>query len=290
MPQDHAIPQASTALSRFTVLDLTRVRSGPTCVRQLADWGANVIKIEMPEGLDQGDPMGGPRMGSDFQNLHRNKRGMTLNLKDKDGVALLKKLAEKADVVVENFRPDVKTRLGIDYAALSAANPRWSMPASPASARTAPTPAAGLRPDRAGHGRADVHHRPAGPGAGARRHPHRRSLRRAVRRPGHHGGAAGTRGLGPRAVGADQPAAGADLHAGLPGQPLADAGGGAEAGRQQPPDLHPTGVFKTSDGYINIAATGQRIWERCCQASAARNGRRTRASSTARRAATTATC
>ena len=124
MLQDKTIPQASTALSRFTVLDLTRVRSGPTCVRQLADWGANVIKIEMPEGLDQGDPMGGPRMGSDFQNLHRNKRGMTLNLKDKDGVALLKKLVEKADVVVENFRPDVKTRLGIDYAALSAVNPK----------------------------------------------------------------------------------------------------------------------------------------------------------------------
>src|SRR5215467_13994710 len=97
---------ASDALKRFTVLDLTRVRSGPTAVRQLADWGANVIKIEMPEGMEPGDAPGGPRHGSDFQNVQRNKRGMTLNLKSPDGVALFKKMAEKADVIVENFRPD----------------------------------------------------------------------------------------------------------------------------------------------------------------------------------------
>src|SRR5215213_6298557 len=76
-----AIPKASQALARFTVLDLTRVRSGPTCVRQLADWGANVIKIEMPPNDKGGEGMGGPREGGDFQNLHRNKRSMTLNLK-----------------------------------------------------------------------------------------------------------------------------------------------------------------------------------------------------------------
>ena len=112
------------ALSRFKVLDLTRVRAGPTCVRQLADWGADVIKVEMPEGLDQGDPMGGPRMGPDFQNLHRNKRGLTLNLKAAEGVAVFKRLVEGADVVVENYRPDVKHRLGVDYASLAAVNPR----------------------------------------------------------------------------------------------------------------------------------------------------------------------
>ena len=76
-----AIPKASQALARFTVLDLTRVRAGPTCVRQLADWGANVIKIEMPPDEKGGEGLGGPREGSDFQNLHRNKRSMTLNLK-----------------------------------------------------------------------------------------------------------------------------------------------------------------------------------------------------------------
>src|SRR5262245_35083486 len=104
-------PSASRALERFTVLDLTRVRSGPTCVRQLADWGANVIKIELPPDPDAGEGMGGPREGSDFQNLHRNKRSMTLNLKSKEGLAAFKRMVKKADVVVENFRPDVKRRL-----------------------------------------------------------------------------------------------------------------------------------------------------------------------------------
>src|SRR5271156_2969070 len=116
-------PRASKALARFTVLDLTRVRSGPTCVRQLADWGANVIKIEMPEG-EGGEALGGPRHGPDFQNLQRNKRSLTLDLKSPDGVGILKRLVEKADVVVENFRPDVKFRLGIDYETLKSVNPR----------------------------------------------------------------------------------------------------------------------------------------------------------------------
>ena len=108
-------PRASQALSRFTVLDLTRVRSGPTCVRQLGDWGANVIKIETPPHLVDGEGPGGPREGSDFQNLQRNKRSMTLDLKSPQGLAAFRRMVEKADVVVENFRPDVKDRLGIDY-------------------------------------------------------------------------------------------------------------------------------------------------------------------------------
>jgi len=119
-----SLPLASEALAGLRVLDLTRVRSGPTCVRQLADWGADVIKIEMPEGLEAGDQLGGPRHGPDFQNLHRNKRSITLNLKAPEGVAILKRLVERADVLVENFRPDVKFRLGIDYASLAAINPR----------------------------------------------------------------------------------------------------------------------------------------------------------------------
>src|SRR5258708_29663596 len=113
---------ASDALKRFTVIDLTRVRAGPTCVRQLADWGANVIKVEMPE--PPGESMGGPRDGSDFLNLHRNKRSMTLDLKKPEGVEILKKLVARADVLVENYRPDVKHRLGIDYASLRNINPR----------------------------------------------------------------------------------------------------------------------------------------------------------------------
>jgi crotonobetainyl-CoA:carnitine CoA-transferase CaiB-like acyl-CoA transferase len=118
------IPRASHALSRFTVLDLTRVRSGPTCVRQLADWGANVIKIDALLEDAAGEQPGGPRHGSDFQNLHRNKRAMTLNLKDPRGLEVFQRLAKQADVVVENFRPDVKGKLGIDYESLRKINPR----------------------------------------------------------------------------------------------------------------------------------------------------------------------
>ena len=88
-------PRASRALERFTVLDLTRVRAGPTCVRQLADWGANVIKIELPPEPGVADPLGGPREGSDFENLHRNKRSITLNLKLPD-LAAFKRMVKKA--------------------------------------------------------------------------------------------------------------------------------------------------------------------------------------------------
>jgi crotonobetainyl-CoA:carnitine CoA-transferase CaiB-like acyl-CoA transferase len=118
-------PPASTALETLSVIDLTRVRAGPTCVRQLADWGAKVIKIEMPEdGPSSTQSDFSARHGPDFQNLHRNKRAMTLNLKNVEGVAVLRRMVERADVIVENYRPDVKTRLGIDYDALSAVNPR----------------------------------------------------------------------------------------------------------------------------------------------------------------------
>ena len=107
-------------LADYTVLDLTRARSGPTCVRQLADMGANVIQIESIEDPDQDFP----RLGSDFQNIHRNKRSITLNLKHERGVAILNELVARADVLVENFRPNVKFRLGIDYETLAKINPR----------------------------------------------------------------------------------------------------------------------------------------------------------------------
>ena len=106
-------------LSHIHVIDLTRARSGPTCVRQLADMGAQVIKVEQPS--DDGE---WGRHGFDFQNLHRNKRSIVLDLKDERGKAILKQLVKKADVLVENYRPNVKTRLGIDYADLRPLNPR----------------------------------------------------------------------------------------------------------------------------------------------------------------------
>src|SRR2546430_13383038 len=109
-------------LNGFKVIDLTAHRAGPTAVRQLADWGADVIKIEMPG--EHTDATGSRRDGPDFQNLHRNKRSMTLNLKTKEGLAVFMELAEKADVVVENFKSTVKHRLGVDYDAVRKVNPR----------------------------------------------------------------------------------------------------------------------------------------------------------------------
>src|SRR5207247_8768203 len=114
---------ASTALARFRVLHPSAVRAGPTCVRQLAEFGADVIKIETPPSIES-ETMGGPRDGPDFQNLHRNKRSITLNLKAKEGVAIFMKLVKTADVVVENYRPDVQDRLGIGYESVRQINPR----------------------------------------------------------------------------------------------------------------------------------------------------------------------
>jgi formyl-CoA transferase len=111
---------ASNALEGLIVLDLTHARAGPICVRQLADWGANVARIERPG--DPGDFAG--RHEADFQNKHRNKRGTALNLRSDEGRAVLYRMAERADVLVENFRPDVKARLKFDYEMLAAKNPR----------------------------------------------------------------------------------------------------------------------------------------------------------------------
>jgi crotonobetainyl-CoA:carnitine CoA-transferase CaiB-like acyl-CoA transferase len=110
-------------LSKIKVVDLTRVRSGPTCVKMLSDWDAQVIKVEQPTGDPEADVFSS-RNSSDFQNLHRNKRSIALDFKNEKGREILLKLIEQADVVVENFRPDVKRRLKIDYDTVRARNPR----------------------------------------------------------------------------------------------------------------------------------------------------------------------
>jgi crotonobetainyl-CoA:carnitine CoA-transferase CaiB-like acyl-CoA transferase len=118
-------PPAAAALSRFRVLDLSRVRAGPTCARMLADFGADVIRIEPPPGVDPNDAMfAAKRHGGDFENLNRNKRGLALNLKKPEGIEVLHRLVRDADVVLENWRPDVKQRLGVDYDTLAKINPR----------------------------------------------------------------------------------------------------------------------------------------------------------------------
>ena len=218
-----AIPKASQALARFTVLDLTRVRSGPTCVRQLADWGANVIKIEMPPDEKGGDAPGGPREGPDFQNLHRNKRCMTLNLKSKEGRAAFLKMVKKADVVVENFRPDVKQRLGIDYEDLKKINPRIVYGSISGFGQDGPYE---NRPgfDQIAQGMGGLMSITGLPGQGPVRVgiPVADLTRRAVLRARHPDGAARAREVGEGPVGRDLAAAGADLHARLPGGALAD--------------------------------------------------------------------
>ena len=108
-------------LGDIRVIDLTVARAGPTCVRQLADWGADVIRVDRPGAADT---FSGGRHGSDFQHLHRNKRSLTLDLRSPAGREVLLRLADTADVLIENMRPPVKRRLGFDYDTLHARNPR----------------------------------------------------------------------------------------------------------------------------------------------------------------------
>jgi len=259
-------PRASQALARFTVLDLTRVRAGPTCVRQLADWGANVIKIDAILE-DAGEQLGGPRQGSDFQNLHRNKRAMALNLKNPEGLAVFKRLVEKADVIVENFRPDVKAKLGVDYESVRKINPRI------------------VYGSISGFGQDGPYHKRPG-------------FDQIAQGMGGLMSITGAPGEGPMRVGIPV----ADLTAGLfcamgiltallerdvsgegqwvktsllqaqifmldfqASRWLMDKDVAKQAGNDHPTSI-PTGVFKTSDGYINIATTGGRIWVRFCEA------------------------
>src|SRR5438874_2129508 len=111
-------------LGDLRVIDLTVARAGPTCVRQLADWGADVVRVEAPGDRDAAGQGGERRHTPDFQNLHRNKRSLTLDLKSAEGRELLLRLVGTADVLVENMRPPVKRRLGFDYDTVRARNPR----------------------------------------------------------------------------------------------------------------------------------------------------------------------
>src|SRR4051812_48273814 len=262
-----AFPRASQALSRFTVLDLTRVRSGPTCVRQLADWGANVIKIDALMEDAPGEQPGGPRHGSDFQNLHRNKRAMTLNLKDPRGVEVFRRLVEKADVVVENFRPDVKTRLGVDYESLRELNPRLVYGSISGFGQDGPYH---KRPgfDQIAQGMGGLMSITGAPGDG----PMRVGIPVADLTAGLFCAIGILTALLEREVsGEGQWVQTSLLQAQIfmldfqAARWLMEKDVPKQAGNNHPTSI-PTGVFKTSDGYINIATTGGRIWERCAQA------------------------
>ena len=174
----------------------------------------------MPEHMRGDDTLGG-QDGSDYQYTHRNKRSITLNLKEPQGIAVLKKLVAKADVVLENFRPDVKTRLGIDYETLSKVNPRLVYASISGFGQTGPyATRPGFDQIAQGMGGLDVGDGAARAGPGARGHPHRRSLRRHLRGVRRDRGAARARALGQGPVGADVAAAGDDLHDGFPDRAL----------------------------------------------------------------------
>jgi formyl-CoA transferase len=258
--------EATGPLAGIVVLDLTRVRSGPTCVRQLADWGAEVIKVEMPPAIDTGDPMGGPREGPDFQNLHRNKRGITLNLKDPEGVALLKRLAAKADVVVENFRPDVKHRLGIDYAALAAVNPGIVYASISGFGEDGPY---SQRPgfDQIAQGMGGLMSITGLPGQGP--------VRVGIPIADLCAGIFAAQGILLALIERSRSGQGQWVKTSLlqaqafmldfqAARWLMAGEVAKQAGNNHPTSI-PTGVFRTQDGHINIAATGNVIWKRFCE-------------------------
>jgi formyl-CoA transferase len=259
------IPHASQALSRFTVLDLTRVRAGPTCVRQLADWGANVVKIDALLE-DGGEALGGPRHGSDFQNLHRNKRAMTLNLKDPRGRDVFMRMAEKADVVVENYRPDVKAKLGVDYESVRKVNPRIVYGSISGFGQDGPYQ---KRPgfDQIAQGMGGLMSITGAPGEG----PMRVGIPVADLTAGLFCAMGILTALLERDVsGEGQWVQTSLLQAQIfmldfqAARWLMEKEVARQAGNDHPTSI-PTGVFKTSDGYINIATTGGRIWERFAQ-------------------------
>jgi formyl-CoA transferase len=258
---------ASRALSRFTVLDLTRVRAGPTAVRQLADWGANVVRIEVPEGLEAGEGPGGPRHGSDFQNLHRNKRSLTLNLKSKEGREILLRLVEKADVLVENYRPDVKFRLGVDFETLRVVNPRLVYASISGFGQDGPYSG---RPgfDQIAQGMGGLMSITGMPGQGP--------MRVGIPIADLSAGLYCSLGILVALLARDETGEGQWVQTSLLQAQIAmldfqatrwlmDAEVPKQAGNNHPTSI-PTGVFETADGYINIAVTGQAIWERFCRA------------------------
>ena len=260
-------PAPGMPLSELLVIDLTRARSGPTCVRQLADWGADVIKIEPPPASGVQATITGGRHGFDFQNLHRNKRSLTLDLKASEGREVLLKLAETADVVVENFRPLVKQRLGIDYETLREVNPRIIYASISGFGQSGPYRD---RPgfDQIAQGLGGIMSVTGLPGQG----PVRAGVPIADLSAGHflaqgvllalierarsgEGQWVHTSLLEAQIAMMDFQAARWLIEQDLPGQ----------AGNDHPTSI-PTGVFPTADGHINIAASGQPIYERFCKA------------------------
>ena len=258
---------ASTALARFRVLDLSRVRAGPTCVKQLADFGADVIKIESPPGVDANEGMGGPRNGPDFQNLHRNKRAITLNLKLAEGREVFARLAKTADVVVENYRPDVKFRLGIDYESLKAINPRVILASISGFGQDGPYFG---RPgfDQIAQGMSGLMSVTGHPGQG----PMRTGAAIADVSAGLYAALGILTALLERETsGQGQWVQSSLLMSGIAlldfqaARYLMNGEVAPQVGNDHPTSM-PTSAYATADGHINVAAAGEGIWKRLCTA------------------------
>ena len=254
---------ASPALKRLRILDLTRVRAGPTCVRQFADFGADVIKIENTVPED----MGGPREGPDFQNLHRNKRSITLDLKSPAGKDIFMKLVKTADVVVENYRPDVKDRLGIDYESLKKVNKRVILASISGFGQDGPYRE---RPgfDQIAQGLSGIMSVTGKPGEGPMR------VGCAVADVG--AGLLAAIGIMTALLEREQSGEGQWVQSNLlqAGIQLLDFQAArytmsgdvpAQVGNDHPTSM-PTSAYTTADGHMNVAATGTKMWQRVCEA------------------------
>ena len=254
---------ASTVLAGIRVLDLTRVRAGPTAVRQLADWGADVIKLELPASLEADGALGASRETPDFQNLHRNKRSLTLNLKNDEGRALFMKLVKKSDVVVENYRPDVKKRLGIDYESLKISNPGIILASISGFGQDGPY---SERPgfDQIAQGMGGLMSITGEPGRGP--------MRVGIPIADLTAGLFCAQGILLALMERQHSGEGQWLHTSLlqaqvfmldfqAARWLCAGEVPGQAGNNHPTSI-PTGVFKTADGAINLAVAGERIWVR----------------------------
>jgi crotonobetainyl-CoA:carnitine CoA-transferase CaiB-like acyl-CoA transferase len=255
---------ASSALSRFRVIDLTQVRAGPTACRQLADWGADVIQVQMPDHMRGDDTLGG-QDGSDYQYTHRNKRSITLNLKEPEGIAILNRLIASADVVVENFRPDVKSRLGIDYDTLSKDHPGLVYASISGFGQSGPL---AQRPgfDQIAQGMSGLMSVTGKAGDGP--------MRVGIPIADLCAGVFAAQGVLVALLERDASGKGQWLHTSLlesmiymmdfqNSRWLIDGDIPTQAGNYHPTSI-PTGVYKAKDGYMNIAVFGSKIWERFC--------------------------
>ena len=255
------------ALSHLKVIDLTRVRAGPTCCRIFADYGADVIKVEAPPGVDPNEGINGPRDGYDMQNLHRSKRSLTLNLKTEAGRALLMRLIETADIVVENFRPDVKDRLGVDYESLAAVNPRIILVSISGFGQTGPyAKRAGF--DQIAQGMGGLMAVTGLPGQG----PVRAGAAVADVSSGIFGAVGALAALAEREVSGR----GQWVHTSLleaqialmdfqAAKYLVDGASPEQAGNDHPVST-PMGVVETRDGHINLGVGGNGQWRSLCAA------------------------